>query len=288
MIAMVKTSYEDTYPWTNSDRWGVTISAETLRWVIKAWNEGKAECISDRDNLRSENEALKRMLNILEKDNEDGPGGTEGTPIRQPAKTSTSTGTSKKKSYNKLAPDQYNDLREASATIVKKCRTWLGTGEDRGKINAICRRYLHMAGYSGQTTKQQPEFANLEESKQQALMTLSDASDKTQESRDQHVLKILGESTDLEKELREALTANNEAWAFILPANINALSNSASAPVQPPTEVEPPQTSGTGKIQVKAIQELKPKLLLTQNMSRQDMLTWERQMRSYFKASIEL
>ena len=141
MITMVKTSYEDTYPWTNSDRWGVTTSAETLKWAIKAWNEGKAECKSDKDNLKSENEALRRMLNILEKDNEDGAAGYQ--------EASTSTGTSKKKSYNKLAPGQYDDLREASAAIVKKCRTWLGTGEDTGKINAICRRYLHMAGYSG-------------------------------------------------------------------------------------------------------------------------------------------
>ena len=90
---MVKTSYEDTYPWTNCDRWLVTTSSETLKWAIKAWNEGKAECKSDKDNLKSENEALRRMLNILEKDNEEGAAGYQ--------EASTSTGTSKKKTYNK-------------------------------------------------------------------------------------------------------------------------------------------------------------------------------------------
>merc|ERR1711923_406448 len=42
----------------------------------------------------------------------------------------------------------------------------------------------------------------------------------------------------------------------------------------------------TGKTPTpKAIQELKPKQVLTQNMSRPDLLSWERQMHSYFKAS---
>ena len=177
MITMVKTSYEDTYPWTNCDRWLVTTSTETLKWAIKAWNEGKSECKSDKDNLKSENEALKRILSVLEVTNAEGAAG-----YQEGASASASTSTSTKKSYNKLPPGQYDDLREASLAIVKKCRIWLGTGEDTGKINAICRRYLHMAGYSGQTTQQQPEFANLEESKQQALLALSEASKKDKSS----------------------------------------------------------------------------------------------------------
>ena len=51
------------------------------------------------------------MLNILEVTNEDGAAGYQ--------EASTSTGTSKKKTYNKLPPGQYDDLREASAAIVK-------------------------------------------------------------------------------------------------------------------------------------------------------------------------
>ena len=140
-----------------------------------------------------------------------------------------------------------------------------------------------MAGYSGQATSEQPEYANLEESKRTTLMTLTDASDKNAEQKQQFVDKTMGEAVTLEKELQEELKANLETWAFILPANIDAIS--ANAPVQPPPEIEPPQASGAGKIQVKAIQELKPKSLLTQNMSRQDLLAWERQMQSYFKAS---
>ena len=148
---MVKTSFEDTYPWNNSDRWGVTTSVDAMKWVIKAWNEGLIECKSDRDNLRHENETLKSMQEILEVDNDNGAGGTEGSPKGPPPRASTSTSTGKKKKYNKLPPDQYKDLREASETIVKKCRTWLGTAEERGKINALCRRYLHRADDKGST-----------------------------------------------------------------------------------------------------------------------------------------
>ena len=81
---MVKTSFEDTYPWNNSDRWGVTTSVDAMRWVIKAWDEGLVECRSDLDNLKNENSTLKSMQEILEVDDDKAAGGTEGTPKGPP------------------------------------------------------------------------------------------------------------------------------------------------------------------------------------------------------------
>ena len=118
---MVKTSFEDTYPWNNSDRWGVTTSVDTMKWVIKAWDEGQVEAQSDLDSLKSENATLKGMKDTLEDDDTKSAGGTSGSPKGPPPRTDSSTSSEKKK-YNKLPPDQYQDLRNASEAIVKKCR----------------------------------------------------------------------------------------------------------------------------------------------------------------------
>ena len=95
---MVKTSFEDTYPWNNSDRWGVTTSVDAMRWVIKAWEEGLVECQSDLDNLENENSTLKGMKAILEDDDTKPTGGTAGTPRGPPPRPGE--GTDKKKKYN--------------------------------------------------------------------------------------------------------------------------------------------------------------------------------------------
>merc|ERR1711923_587620 len=79
------------------------------------------------------------------------------------------------------------------------------------------------------------------------------------------------------------LKLNLVTWTFIMPANIMAISASAPTPQAPP-EATPSQAADKTKVP-KAIQELKPKQVLTQNMSRPDLLAWERQMISYFKAS---
>ena len=49
---MVKTSYEETYPWNDSNRWAVTLSVDTMKWVIKAWDEGFVEAESDLESLK--------------------------------------------------------------------------------------------------------------------------------------------------------------------------------------------------------------------------------------------
>ena len=281
---MVKTSYEETYPWNDSNRWAVTLSVDTMKWVIKAWDEGLVEAESDLESLKSENLTVKGIKETLEDNNSKTAGGTpgKGPPPRQ------TDGTPPLK-YNKLPPDQYQALREASETITKKCRVWLGSAgggefKDRGKLGALCRRYLFMAGYSGlQSTSDLPEYASLDQSKKDALNTLTKAQDSSSAQKESHVTEQMAKVTNLEKKLNEELKQNLVTWTFIMPANINAISASAPTPQAPP-DTTPSQAADKTKVP-KAIQELKPKQVLTQNMSRPDLLTWERQMISYFKAS---
>ena len=282
---MVKTSFEDTFPWNDSNRWTVTLSVDTMKWVIKAWDEGLVEAESDLDSLKSENLTLKGIKEILEDDNSKTAGGTPGKtgpPPRQTDSTSTVR-------YNKLPPDQYQALRDASEAITKKCRVWLGSAggdefKDRGKLGALCRRYLFMAGYSGvQSPSDLPEYASLDPSKKDALNTLTKAQDSSSVQKESHVTEQMTKVTNLEKQLNEELKSNLMTWTFIMPANIMAISASAPTPPTPP-EATPSQPVDKTKVP-KAIQELKPKQVLTQNMSRPDLLAWERQMISYFKAS---
>ena len=143
-----------------------------------------------------------------------------------------------------------------------------------------------MAGYSGlQSTSDQPEYANLDQSKKDALNTLTKAQDSTTDQKETHVNEQMAKVTNLEKQLQDELKSNLVTWTFIMPANIMAISASAPIPPAPP-EATPSQPGREDKTKIpKAIQELKPKQVLTQNMSRPDLLNWERQMNSYFKAS---
>ena len=160
-----------------------------MKWVVKAWDEGLVEAESDLESLKSENLTVKGIKETLEDNNSKTAGGTpgKGPPPRQ------TDGTPPLK-YNKLPPDQYQALREASETITKKCRVWLGSAgggefKDRGKLGALCRRYLFMAGYSGlQSTSDLPEYASLDQSKKDALNTLTKAQDSSSAQKETHVV----------------------------------------------------------------------------------------------------
>ena len=145
-----------------------------------------------------------------------------------------------------------------------------------------------MAGYSGlQSTSDQTDYASLDQSKRDVLNTLTTAQDKTADQKQSYVDEQTTKVNNLEKQLQDELKTNLVTWTFIMPANIMAIS--ASAPIQQaPPEATPPQQSREDKTRTpKAIQELKPKQMLTQNTSRPDLLNWERQMHSYFKAIFE-
>ena len=181
-----------------------------MKWVIKAWDEGLVEAESDLESLKSENLTLKGIKETLEDDNSKTAGGTPGKTGPPPRQTD---GTSALK-YNKLPPDQYQALRDASEAIIKKCRVWLGSaggGEfrDRGKLGALCRRYLFMAGYSGlQSTSDLPEYASLDQSKKDALNTLTKAQDSSTAQKETHVNEQMAKVTNLEKQLQDELKLN--------------------------------------------------------------------------------
>ena len=112
---MVKFSFEETYPWNDSNRWAVTLSVDTMKWVIKTWDEGLVEAESDLESLKSENLTLNGIKETLTDDNTKTAGGTPGK-TGQPPKPADSTPTLK---YNRLPPDQYQALRDASEAIIK-------------------------------------------------------------------------------------------------------------------------------------------------------------------------
>ena len=89
-----------------------------------------------------------------------------------------------------------------------------------------------MAGYSGlQSTSDLPEYASLDQSKKDALNTLTKAQDSSSAQKESHVTEQMAKVTNLEKKLNEELKQNLVTWTFIMPANINAIS--ASAPKTP-------------------------------------------------------
>ena len=76
IATMPKHSYEDNYPWHDSNRWGVTASVETMKWVIKTWDEGLLESESDYKNLVDFNSTLESLHNKLKTQ-------TNGTNVQQ-------------------------------------------------------------------------------------------------------------------------------------------------------------------------------------------------------------
>ena len=60
-----------------------------------------------------------------------------------------------------------------------------------------------MAGYSGQSTSEQQEYANLDESKKNILNTLTKAPDKNAEQRQTFVNETMEKVNNLEKKLQE-------------------------------------------------------------------------------------
>ena len=149
---MVKNSFEECYPWTNSDRWGGTTSPDTMRWVTKAWEEGLVESKTDLANLEDFNSTLKSLHEKLKTDTPQDAAGVQVTP--------GGAGAQRKPAQNRLPPDQDEDLRSSGDSVIEKCRTWVGSaGELRGKLGALCRCYLYMGGWTAKTTSIQ-EYAD--------------------------------------------------------------------------------------------------------------------------------
>ena len=150
-------------------------------------------------------------------------------------------------------------------------------------LKALCRRYLHMAGYQEHEEKNIPIFQALESDKRAALGKYTTSIDMEVTSRKDHCTKQIKKATDLETRMSDALTKYTVKRLYVLPKMDTR---------PPPTsrlsegDAATATTSGTAKtVTPKAVPELKPKTLLTLNTSRMDMMAWERAMQSYFKAS---
>ena len=157
---MVKYSYEDTFPWTTPDKWGVTISTEAIRWAGRTWQEGQEESKQDLANLIDFNETLKRVYKKLRTDNTDGTAAGGAAVSTPPTPGST---------QNRVPRKNYDTLWATCDAITTKCRIWIGTSSgERGKLGALCGRYLYVCGYQS-TTVQIPEYENLEETEKEAI-----------------------------------------------------------------------------------------------------------------------
>ena len=141
---MVKYSYEDTFPWTAPDKWGVTISLEAIRWAARTWLEGQEESKQDLANLKDFNKTLESVYEKLQTNRTDGT--TAGGQAVASPPTPGST-------QNRVPRKNYDTLWEICDAITAKCRIWVGTSSgERGKLGALCRRYLYVCGYQTTTS----------------------------------------------------------------------------------------------------------------------------------------
>ena len=166
---MPKHSYEETYPWHDSNRWGVTASVETMKWVIKTWDEGLQESELDYKNLVDFNSTLKSLHEKLKTTaaNEASPDGAAGgAGVGAPATPIVGgVGRTAAGDRHRLPPDQYDSLKANGEAIAEKNRVWIGSaGEERGKLGALCRRYLYMGGFR-EKAQDIPEYENIDEPK---------------------------------------------------------------------------------------------------------------------------
>ena len=80
---------------------------------------------------------------------------------------------------NRVPLDQYEALRASGDAITEKCKIWVGAaGDERGKLGALCPRFLYMGGYTEQSTDIQ-EYANLEDSKRNLMSAVTTSASKT-------------------------------------------------------------------------------------------------------------
>ena len=293
---MPKNSFEETYPWTDANKWGITTSPDTMKWATKAWDEGYLESKTDYTNLVDFNATLESLYNKLstqrtqtqqqqastaatQQVDQSGISATEGTPGRGGVRPmGAGPGPA---AQNRVPLDQYEALRASGDAIAEKCKIWVGAaGDERGKLRALCRRFLYMGGHTEQSADIQ-EYANLEDSKRNLMSAVTTSASKTVADRKKFCEDTYRLVEKMETDMRKQLRENYEKWLFVLPLQ-------PAGPTQPQLRAEeeaPRVIAGAKPPTPKAVVELKPKILLTQNLSRPDMISWEGSMRSYFKAS---
>ena len=101
-----KKSYEDIYPWRDANKWGISASAEALKWACKTWEEGLIEGEADYDGLVDFIEKQEATLkNIRYKSSATTSGGAAG-------QSETSSGTPGPASGTRRGTDRYSGRTE--------------------------------------------------------------------------------------------------------------------------------------------------------------------------------
>ena len=167
-------------------RWGVTTSPDTLAWSLNTWIEGQEECEADIKGLEDFNDLLQTIHEDL-MHNKSKTGGvatgapasasatapTEDAALQTPSASasaklpdtpsgfSTQLRSGAKDDKNRLPLDQYQELRARDEAVISKIHVWLGVTEQRGKLGALCRRYLCMGGYTEHESHAIPAYESL-------------------------------------------------------------------------------------------------------------------------------
>ena len=101
--------------------------------------------------------------------------------------------------------------------IVEKCKIWVGAaGDERGKLGALCPRFLYMGGYTEQSADIQ-EYANLEDSKRNLMSAVTTSASKTVADRKKFCKDTYRLVEKMETDMRKQLRENYEKWLFVLP-----------------------------------------------------------------------
>ena len=93
----------------------------------------------------------------------------------------------------------------------------------------------------------------------------------------------LQKAKDLEDRMQTAVTKYTKEWLYIAPDMKDTPKE--SKPAAQSAAAQQDSTLGAHRLTPKAVPELKPKNILTTKTSRVELVTWIRQMKSYFAAS---
>ena len=250
---------EETYPHSRPDKWKVTTSEQALIYVCERWNDGQEEAEYDIECLEKYTQLIESIASDLI---------TQG-------KTKETSGPTDR---NKLPLDQYTTLKKNGEMILGKIQGWLGYGEGC-TIRNLCRRYLKLHGFFEQ---EKIKIPILDEGSTPDK-PLSKAVKMTIDQRKEKCEAELQKAKDLETKMHTAVNNYTKEWLYIAPDTTGAPKE--ATPEAQPATAHQDITLGAHRLTPKAVPELKPKNILTQTTSRVELVTWIRQMKSYFAAS---
>ena len=255
---MPKNSFEEYFPWTAANKWGLTLSSDTMRWVTKAFDEGFIESKADLDCLVDFNATLDNTFKKLstqqtqaqqqqgesaaaqspqQGQHDQSATGAAAAPPTSPSRAGIAPLAGPNQgTQNRMPHDQYEELRASGDAIALRCKIWVGmAGEDRGKLGAVCRRYLYMGGYTEPAAVIQ-EYANLEESKKSLMAAATNSGKQSPAERKRFCDEQVKKVEEREAALRRALRDNSEKWLYIMPLRAAGPTTQTRAEEEPPRQ----------------------------------------------------